>query len=286
MRLGYSGPCGQFPVYRCEFADTEHGLPRCQEVRGLGPDAEVKRLLLQALEPDRIALALAGLEELGKEPEASRHQRELHLQRLQYEADRARRQSDVVEPGNRLVARNIERAWEEKLRASEKAKQEHQSWLGEQRIDLSAADRGNILALGADLPKVWHASSTTAAERKQILRYVIKQATVDQKRRTGMVRFKVVWQTGATTEHWHGRRVRSYTEHADAQRGTAGAVGRWGVFGPRGRGCHRCLPWQNPQVAEDGPHPRRTTRGGSFSPKRTSCHPYAQRVRRSQEEVS
>jgi DNA invertase Pin-like site-specific DNA recombinase len=218
MRLGYSGPHGQFPVYRCEYADVEHGLPRCQEVRGLGLDAEVERLLLQALEPDQIALALAGFEEMGKEQETLKHQQELHLQRLDYEAQRARRQYDAVEPENRLVARTLERSWEEKLRALEKAKQEHQSWLSEQRLELSAEDREDILALGADLPKVWHASSTTAAERKQILRYIIKQVSVDQKRRPGCVWFKIVWQTGAATEHWYGRRVRSYTDHAETQR--------------------------------------------------------------------
>lgn len=218
MELAYSGPHGQFPVYRCDYGAFEYGLPRCQEVRGLGLDAEVERLVLQALEPDQIALALAGLRELGKEHEALKRQRELHLQRLEYEAERARRQYDVVEPENRLVARNLETLWEQKLRALEKAKQEHQSWLGEQRLELSAADREQILALGADLPRVWHASSTTAAERKQIVRYIVKQVTVDQKRQPGRVWFKVVWQTGATTEHWYPRRVCSYREHADAQR--------------------------------------------------------------------
>ena len=218
MSLGYSGPRGEFPVYRCQYAGMEHGLPTCQEVRGLGLDAEVERLLLQALQPDEIALALAGLEELGKEQEALNHQRELHLQRLEYEAERARRQYDVVEPENRLVARTLERVWEEKLRALEKAKQEHQSWLGEQPLSLSAADRDEIVALGSDLPRVWHASSTTAAERKQILRYIIKQVIVDQKRRPGEVWFRIVWQTGSTTEHWYRRRVRSYAEHALTER--------------------------------------------------------------------
>jgi hypothetical protein len=155
---------------------------------------------------------------MGKEQETLKHQQELHLQRLDYEAQRARRQYDAVEPENRLVARTLERSWEEKLRALEKAKQEHQSWLSEQRLELSAEDREDILALGADLPKVWHASSTTAAERKQILRYIIKQVSVDQKRRPGCVWFKIVWQTGAATEHWYGRRVRSYTDHAETQR--------------------------------------------------------------------
>jgi hypothetical protein len=39
--------------------------------------------------------------------------------------------------------------------------QEHQNWLGEQRLELAGADRQDILALGVDLPKVWHASSVS-----------------------------------------------------------------------------------------------------------------------------
>jgi hypothetical protein len=39
--------------------------------------------------------------------------------RRRYEAERARRQYDAVEPENRLVARSLERAWEDKLRAVE-----------------------------------------------------------------------------------------------------------------------------------------------------------------------
>jgi hypothetical protein len=46
---------------------SEYGQPRCQEVRGLGLDAEVERLFLAALQPDRIALSLAALGELEKE---------------------------------------------------------------------------------------------------------------------------------------------------------------------------------------------------------------------------
>jgi len=218
MSLRYSGPQGQFPVYKCEYACTEYGLPRCQEVRGLGLDAEVERLFLKALVPDQISLALAAVEELEKEHQTLKQQRELHLQRLHYEAERARRQYDTVEPENRLVACTLEKTWEEKLRAVEKAKQEHQSWLRQQRLDLTTFDRQDIMALGADLPGVWHSPSTTPAERKQILRFVIKQVTVDQKRMTGKVWFKVVWQTGAITEHWYNRRVHSYREHAQAER--------------------------------------------------------------------
>ena len=201
-------------MYECDYAYTEYAAPRCQEVRGLGLDAEIERLLLKALELDQISLALAALEELEQEYASLKRQRALHLERLRYEAKRAQRQYDTVEPENRLVARNLESRWEEKLRELEKAEQEFQSWVSQQRLTLGAADRQDILALGTDLPKVWHAPSTTPADRKRILRCVIKEVIVDQKRARGKVWFQINWQTGATSVHWFTRRVRSYDEHA------------------------------------------------------------------------
>ena len=214
MRLRYSGPQGEFPVYECVYAYAEYGAPRCQEVRGLGLDAEVECLLLKTLEPDQVSLALAALEELEQEYASLKRQRELHLERLRYETMRAQRQYDAVEPENRLVARTLEKRWEGKLRELEKAEREFQRWIGQQRLTLSPTDRKDILAVGADLPKVWHAPSTTAADRKRIIRFVIKEVIVDQKRARGKVWFQINWQTGATSEHWYTRRVHSYDQHA------------------------------------------------------------------------
>ncbi len=49
MGLHYSGPHGSYPVYVCRADQHQHGGPRCQEVRALGIDAAVERLLLEAL---------------------------------------------------------------------------------------------------------------------------------------------------------------------------------------------------------------------------------------------
>jgi DNA invertase Pin-like site-specific DNA recombinase len=215
MRLSYSGPQGEFPVYECNYAYTEYGARRCQEVRGLGLDAYVEQLVLEALAPDKLALALAALEALEEEYVALKRQRKLHLERLRYEAQRAQRQYDAVEPENRLVARTLERRWEEKLRAVEKAEQEYQTWVEQERLKLTDEDRRDIVSLGEDLPQVWYAPSTTAADRKQILRFLVKEVIVDQKRAKGKVWFQINWQTGAVSEHWYKRRVKSYADHAD-----------------------------------------------------------------------
>lgn len=218
MQLHYSGPAGNFPVYRCNYAQSQYGGSHCQEVRGLGLDAEMERLVLEALAPDQIALALTALEELEQEDAALKRQHELHLERLRYEAERARRQYDAVEPENRLVARTLESRWEEALRALEKAEQAHATWLNQQRLVLTPSDHAELLALGQDLPRVWYAPSTTPADRKHIVRLVMKEVVVDQKRIPGRVWFQINWQTGAVTQHEYERRVSSYAEHPRRER--------------------------------------------------------------------
>src|SRR5712675_972585 len=120
MGLHYSGQNGNYPVYLCRADQHQHGGPRCQEVRALGVDAAVERLLLEALTPDRLALAIAALGELENEARALERQWSLKRERARYEAERARRQ---------------------------------------QPISLAAADRAQVISLGEDLPKLWDAAS-------------------------------------------------------------------------------------------------------------------------------
>lgn len=218
MCLRYSGPDGNYPVYVCVADQSAEGRPKCQEVRALAVDAQIERLILEALTPDRLELAVAALGEIEKENHAMERQWSLKRERTRYEAERARRQYDAVEPENRLVSRALERAWEERLRRAEQVEQEYNGWRREQAVSISEFDRQEILALGEDLPRLWNAITTTAADRKQIVRLVIKEITLDQKRRGGYVWIRIVWQTGATSEHWFQRTVQSYAQHADQER--------------------------------------------------------------------
>ena len=216
MCLRYSGPNGDYPVYMCVADHSSTGQPRCQEVRALPIDAEVERLILTALAPDQIALAIAAVGEIEKEVHLLDRQWSLRRERARYDAERARRQYDAVEPENRLVARSLERVWEEKLRRAEQIEHEYDAWRREQAVSIGDTDRQQILALGQNLPELWHAATTTAADRKQIVRLIIKEVALDQKRRRGFVWIRVIWQTGAASEHWVQRTVQSYAAHADA----------------------------------------------------------------------
>src|SRR6266513_5587192 len=213
MSLRYTGLSGNYPVYCCRVDRDQRGSALCQEVRALPVDTLVEGLLLDALTPDQIAIALAAVGQLEEDSRHLERQWTLRRERARYEAERARRQYDAVEPEKRLVARSLERVWEDKLRQAEQIDIEYESWRRQQPISLAAADRAQIISLGEDLPKLWDAASVV--ERKQILRLVVKEVVLDQRPESGQVWIRIIWQTGAVSEHKVRRNVRSYNNYAD-----------------------------------------------------------------------
>ena len=218
MSLRYTGPNGDYPVYCCRFDRDQRGGALCQEVRALPVDALVERALLDALAPDQIAIAIAAMGQLEDESRQLDRQWTLRRERARYEAKRARRQYDAVEPENRLVARSLERSWEEKLRAVEAIELEHARWRSQEPLSNGAVDHAQLQALAENLPQVWHAVTTSAADRKRILRFVVREVVLDQRRAPGQVWLKIVWQTGATSEHRVQRRVHTYRDYVDLER--------------------------------------------------------------------
>ncbi|MGX1350548.1 hypothetical protein AB7M49_004124 [Bradyrhizobium elkanii] len=218
MSMRYTGPNADYPVYCCRSDRDQQGSAMCQEVRALAVDTLVERIVLDALVPDQIEIALAAAGQLEQESRQLERQWGLRVERARYEAERARRQYDAVEPENRLVARSLERAWEERLRAVEAVEQEHARWHVQEPLLIGPAERAGLQALGENLPRIWNAATTSAADRKRILRFVIREVVLDQKRTRGEVWFKIVWRTGATSEHHVQRRVHTYRDYIDVDR--------------------------------------------------------------------
>ena len=221
MTLRYSGPEGDYPVYCCRADRDQTGASLCQEVRALAVDGLVSHALLEALAPDRVSIALAAVERMGDEARQLEQQWSLKRERARYDVERARRQYDAVEPENRLVARSLERAWEERLRAAEAIEHEYRHWRRQDAVVLNVDDRRAVEALATDLPAVWNAPTTRPDEKKRIVRFLIEEVVLDQKRLRGRVCVKIIWQTGAVSDHSIQRHVCSYNgdyEDLDALR--------------------------------------------------------------------
>ena len=215
MRVNYSGPQGEYPRYVCTADYAQEGRAHCQEARALQIDVQIEQLILAALEPDQLALALAMMAQMEAEVQTLEQQWQLRLERVRYEAARAQRQYDQVEPENRLVARELEQQWEGKLRQMERTEQEYQRWRQQQALTITEAEQDEILALGTDLPQLWHSATTTATDRKQIVRFLLRDVIIDQKRETGRTWLQLNWQTGARSEYSFRRKVHDYQEYAD-----------------------------------------------------------------------
>jgi hypothetical protein len=191
-------PDGVTPSYECNELHTQLAAPTCQTIRGDGVDAAVARVFLEAMQPAQLAVSLATLEQVEEQARQVERQWQLRRERAQYEADLARRRFLAVEPENRLVARSLEREWNDKLAALAELEREYTALTPQRPAALSAAERERILALAQDVPALWQARTTTPAERKQLIRFLIKDVTLRREERT--IQIAIRWQTEARTE--------------------------------------------------------------------------------------
>src|SRR5512135_366988 len=168
------------PRYACDAEKQEYGGPLCQSVSAAAIDRRIEELVLRAVEPAALELSLRAAERAEQDRERlHRHWRQT-LERAEYEAGRARRQYDAVDPENRLVARALERQWEEKLTEKQRLDEEYARFQHEQPRHLTAADRERIRALAADVPALWQAATTTMADRRAIVRQLVEQVVVSR----------------------------------------------------------------------------------------------------------
>lgn len=102
-----------------------------------------------------------------------------------------------MDPDNRLVARSLEREWNEKLVEVDRLEREYQIMPKPAALSLSEQQREQIRALAQDLPAIWDAPTTTFAQRKQLLRWLMKDVTLSK--RDNLIVIDIRWQTEART---------------------------------------------------------------------------------------
>lgn len=166
-------------------------------MRGDRIDQAVVQCFLEAIQPAHLEVALWALDSLEARARQVDQQWQRQIERAQYEADLARRRYKAVDPDNRLVARSLEREWNEKLVEVEKLEREYALGPKPAALLLTTAQREQIRSLAHDLPAIWHAPTTTFVQRKQLLRWLIKDVTLSK--RGNVIDVAIGWQTEALT---------------------------------------------------------------------------------------
>jgi DNA invertase Pin-like site-specific DNA recombinase len=186
------------PGYHCPGKILVDGRGEyCLNVGGLQIDEAVARAFVAALEPAKIAATVAAAERLEADREASLKQWRLGVERAGFEASRAERRYRAVDPDNRLVARGLEREWEERLSALAAAEAELARRQQVRPQALSPDERNHLLTLGADLAEVWRAATTTPRDKKELLRTLLEEVIVTVERDKAAARLTLRWKGGA-----------------------------------------------------------------------------------------
>jgi hypothetical protein len=101
------------------------------------------------------------------------------VSQARYDATVARHRYEHVDPAYRLVAAELEREWENTLRALRQAQQVAERFAHEPcEPTLTAEQRRQLLNLSQTLPELWHRDPLRHEQRKALLRSLIARVIV------------------------------------------------------------------------------------------------------------
>lgn len=190
VRYHVRGP-SLVPVYVCQQQAIERAEPPCQRILGIGVDAAIGQLLLEAVTPVALEVAMTVQQEIQSRGQEADRLRKTQVERARYEAALAQRRYMQVDPSNRLVADALEADWNKKLQNLDRAQQEYERRKGAAPGLLNEDQQKQILALATDFPQLWRNPNTPDRERKRMVRLLIEDVTLIKRREiTAHVRFK------------------------------------------------------------------------------------------------
>lgn len=198
--------------YSCQRAAIDYGEPVCQSLAGAPLEAFVIERLLQAVSPASLELSLAAAEDIQHERQQLDDHWQQRLTRSRYEVEHARRQYAAVDPEHRLVARELERRWDDALRADEQQQADYEQFQADSPASLSPGERQQIGSLSQDLPALWQADSTTPEDRQTVARLLLEQVTVNVEGNTDRVEVALIWAGGFISRHTLTRPVQTYEQ--------------------------------------------------------------------------
>lgn len=211
-RLQVSYDSNRLPRYSCRRLNIEYAQPKCQSLAGKRLDELVARQVLIALEPAALELSLSAADDIQHQRDQLHQHWQQRLERAGYEADRARRQYQAVEPENRLVARELEGRWEKLLAEQRGLQEDCQRFMTGEPASLSEADKQLIRGLAGDIPSLWNSPITASEDRQQIVRYLVEKVVVTPQAHDQTVDVAIHFAGGYVSRHELQRPVARYEQ--------------------------------------------------------------------------
>jgi len=205
LRCGHCGrklhveyPSQGHTRYSCMSSRLDPGGVCCVRTNGRQADELVTEEVLRCLSPLGIDAALAAVQAHQDSEDDRIRQKSLAVEQARYEVARAQRAYDAVDATNRLVAAELERRWNGALKTQAHLEEELEALRRERPQAISEQQRHSLLALGADLRRVWEHPHSAPEWKKRILRTVLTEIVVTANGR--QVQLLLHWQGGDHTQ--------------------------------------------------------------------------------------
>lgn len=199
MSVEYQSSRTRRSIYVCKTNQTPAGL-KCWDLSGTIVEQAVEEAFLEVVTDQEINLAFKVITEVQRQISDIDKQWKLNRERLEYTARLAERRYKAIDPDNRIVARTLEKEWEQAMLAIEKADHDYRELKKSEALELNEGDRIKLLRLANDLRQVWNSPEVTFAEKKTLLRILIREIALtplDAPRRS--TKIDIWWQSGATS---------------------------------------------------------------------------------------
>ncbi len=184
------------PIYRCEQPNVQLGQRRCLSVAGKRIDETIAAEMLRAVAPMAIEAAKEAERMLRDEDQERRRIAELELQQAQYDASLTERRYAACDPDNRLIAVQLEKAWETALQRVERCRE----LLDRMQMCDANEVRPEFTGLADDLSAAWRAPRTTMRTRQRLVRALITEIIVDIDEAAGEIVLVIHWKGGQHSE--------------------------------------------------------------------------------------
>jgi hypothetical protein len=159
-------------------------------------DETIAAEMLRALAPMAIEAAEEAERMQRDEDNDRRRIAELELQQATYDASLAERRYAACDPDNRLIASQLEKAWEAALQRVERCRQQLDRM---QEPDAYHA-RPDFKGLADDLSAAWKAPRTTMRTRQRLVRTMITEIVADVDAAAGEIVLVIHWKGGQHSE--------------------------------------------------------------------------------------
>jgi hypothetical protein len=165
----------------------------------------ITHLFLQVVNVSALDVAVRFKDKLQQEVRQVDKIWQQRINRLEYEANLARRRYEAVDPDNRLVVQTLETEWDQKLTALSKIQQQYVT----QRPtdDQLASTLDEMRTVLDHLREYWFADTITNQDKKDLLRCLVEQVLVDG--HGDMIRVQLHWYGGSISRLAIPKRLQS-----------------------------------------------------------------------------